>query len=84
MDEEPADLEPSLAGPLAETSPELLAVLESASRLQQMVPDAVLVGDRRLPCTRGTGTPTTMITFSRTCGSGSTSCSKRSSPKASG
>jgi hypothetical protein len=44
MDEEPADLEPSLAGPLAGTSPELLAVLESASRLQQMVPDAVLVG----------------------------------------
>ena len=45
MDEEPADLEPSLAGPLAETSPELLAVLESASRLQQMVPDAVLAGE---------------------------------------
>jgi hypothetical protein len=30
--------------PLAAASPELLAVLESASRLQQMVPDAVLVG----------------------------------------
>jgi hypothetical protein len=29
---------------LAEVSPELLAVLESASRLQQLVPDAVLVG----------------------------------------
>lgn len=29
---------------LAETSPELLAVLESASRLQHVVPDAVLVG----------------------------------------
>src|ERR1700722_579624 len=29
---------------LAEASPELLAVLESASRLEQMVPDAVLVG----------------------------------------
>jgi hypothetical protein len=29
---------------LAEASPELLAVLESASRLQQLVPDAVLVG----------------------------------------
>lgn len=29
---------------LAEASPELLAVLESASRLQHMVPDAVLVG----------------------------------------
>ena len=29
---------------LAELSPDLLAVLESASRLQQMVPDAVLVG----------------------------------------
>jgi hypothetical protein len=29
---------------LAGASPELLAVLESASRLQQMVPDAVLVG----------------------------------------
>jgi hypothetical protein len=29
---------------LAEASPDLLAVLESASRLQQMVPDAVLVG----------------------------------------
>jgi hypothetical protein len=29
---------------LAEASPELLAVLESASRLQQKVPDAVLVG----------------------------------------
>lgn len=30
---------------LADASPELLAVLESASRLQQMVPDAVLVGE---------------------------------------
>jgi hypothetical protein len=29
---------------LGEASPDLLAVLESASRLQQMVPDAVLVG----------------------------------------
>jgi len=29
---------------LADASPELLAVLESASRLQEMVPDAVLVG----------------------------------------
>jgi hypothetical protein len=29
---------------LAEASPDLLAVLESASRLQQLVPDAVLVG----------------------------------------
>ena len=29
---------------LADTSPELLAVLESASRLQRMLPDAVLVG----------------------------------------
>lgn len=29
---------------LTEASPELLAVLESASRLQQLVPDAVLVG----------------------------------------
>src|ERR1700684_3418217 len=29
---------------VADASPELLAVLESASRLQQMVPDAVLVG----------------------------------------
>lgn len=30
--------------PLAGASPELLAVLESAARLQEMVPDAVLVG----------------------------------------
>jgi hypothetical protein len=30
---------------LADASPELLAVLESAARLQQMVPDAVLVGE---------------------------------------
>jgi hypothetical protein len=29
---------------LADASPELLAVLESASRLQEMVPDAILVG----------------------------------------
>ncbi len=35
----------SRQGPsLADASPELLAVLESASQLQQMVPDAVLVG----------------------------------------
>jgi hypothetical protein len=35
----------SLSGDsIAEASPELLAVLESASRLQQLVPDAVLVG----------------------------------------
>ncbi len=32
------------ADSLADASPELLAVLESASRLQQLVPDAVLVG----------------------------------------
>src|SRR6266511_322061 len=30
---------------LAQASPELLAVLESAARLQELVPDAVLVGD---------------------------------------
>src|SRR6266851_815689 len=29
---------------LADASPELMAVLESASRLQQLVPDAILVG----------------------------------------
>lgn len=33
-----------LENSLSEASPELVAVLESASRLQQMVPDAVLVG----------------------------------------
>lgn len=37
-------LRPSGEHSLAEASPDLLAVLESASRLQQMVPDAVLVG----------------------------------------
>lgn len=35
---------PATEHSLAGASPELLAVLESASRLQQMVPDAVLVG----------------------------------------
>src|SRR5580693_266741 len=35
---------PSGEHSLAEASPDLLAVLESASRLQQMIPDAVLVG----------------------------------------
>jgi hypothetical protein len=35
---------PSGEHALAKASPELLAVLESASRLQQMVPDTVLVG----------------------------------------
>ena len=35
---------PSGEHSLAEASPDLLAVLESASRLQQMVPYAVLVG----------------------------------------
>jgi hypothetical protein len=35
---------PSGEHSLAKASPDLLAVLESASRLQQMVPDAVLVG----------------------------------------
>src|SRR5260370_4675535 len=38
------DQQPARRDPLSEASPELLAVLESASRLQQMVPDAVLVG----------------------------------------
>jgi hypothetical protein len=38
------DHDPPLGHSLADASPELLAVLESASRLQQMVPDAVLVG----------------------------------------
>ena len=36
--------QPARRDSLSEASPELLAVLESASRLQQMVPDAVLVG----------------------------------------
>ena len=43
MGEFPADRPPP-GHSLAEASPELLAVLESASRLQQVVPDAVLVG----------------------------------------
>src|SRR3984885_5040953 len=43
MAERPSDQDAPL-GSLAAASPELLAVLESASRLQQMVPDAVLVG----------------------------------------
>jgi hypothetical protein len=43
-DGQPGELQPSLGDSLAGASPELLAVLESASRLQQMVPDAVLVG----------------------------------------
>lgn len=38
------DREPPGERTLADASPELLAVLESASRLQQLVPDAVLVG----------------------------------------
>src|SRR5580693_7753198 len=38
------DQQPAQRDSLSEASPELLAVLESASRLQQMVPDAVLVG----------------------------------------
>src|ERR1700677_132312 len=44
MKGEPEDRQLSRRESLAEASPELLAVLESASRLQQMVPDAVLVG----------------------------------------
>jgi hypothetical protein len=43
MVERPSDQDAPL-GSLAAASPELLAVLESASRLQQLVPDAVLVG----------------------------------------
>jgi hypothetical protein len=38
------DQQPARRDSLSEASPGLLAVLESASRLQQMVPDAVLVG----------------------------------------
>src|SRR5215467_13400726 len=38
------DQQPARGDSLSGASPELLAVLESASRLQQMVPDAVLVG----------------------------------------
>lgn len=41
---EPPGQRPARENSLDEASPELLAVLESASRLQQMVPDAVLVG----------------------------------------
>jgi hypothetical protein len=36
MKDEPADLQASPGTSLAEASPELLAVLESASRLQQL------------------------------------------------
>lgn len=44
MEGTPTDRQPSPDSSLADVGPELLAVLESASRLQQMVPDAVLVG----------------------------------------
>jgi len=44
MEGEPADRQLPQSDSLAGASPELLAVLESASRLQQVVPDAVLVG----------------------------------------
>jgi hypothetical protein len=44
MVEELPDQNPLCGHSLAEASTDLLAVLESASRLQQMVPDAVLVG----------------------------------------
>lgn len=40
----PEEQPPARTDSLSEASPALLAVLESASRLQQMVPDAVLVG----------------------------------------
>ena len=48
---------------LGEVSPELLAVLESAARLQQMVPDAVLVGGGFGTVRVVTGTPSIMIMF---------------------
>jgi hypothetical protein len=44
MDGDSPSRRPLRENSLAEASPELLAVLESASRLQQVVPDAVLVG----------------------------------------
>jgi hypothetical protein len=44
MGGERPDQQPGRDDSLSEASPELLAVLESASLLQQMVPDAVLVG----------------------------------------
>lgn len=44
MSGKPADHGPVRRNALAGASPELLAVLESASRLKQTVPDAVLVG----------------------------------------
>jgi hypothetical protein len=44
MDGESPNRRPLRENSLAEAGPELLAVLESASRLQQVVPDAVLVG----------------------------------------
>src|SRR5215831_11064995 len=44
MAEKSPGQDPPMGHSLADASPELLAVLESASRLQQIVPDAVLVG----------------------------------------
>lgn len=44
MTQEPEDKQVASVHSLTGASPELLAVLESASRLQEMVPDAVLVG----------------------------------------
>src|ERR1700722_10386432 len=44
MTERLPEQQPARGDSLSGASPELLAVLESASRLQQMVPDAVLVG----------------------------------------
>ena len=60
------DQQPARRDSLSEASPELLAVLESASRLQQMVPDAVLVGGSAAALYAVIGTPTIMITFSLT------------------
>jgi hypothetical protein len=44
VDERPLARRPGRENSLSEAGPELLAVLESASRLQQVIPDAVLVG----------------------------------------
>ena len=73
-----------MAVPPDALDPQMADVLESAARLQELVPDMVLVGGWRRCYTPTTAAPSIMTMFLLICASGSTPCWRRSNPKDSG
>ena len=77
-----------MAGPESDAPglarPELVRVLESAARLQEVVPDAVLVAAPPQHCGPTTAPPLTTIMCCRISATVSMRCLKRSKPQTDG